>query len=442
MNSRLRAVTASILLVALFMPPVVFSSSDDKRLNVRTTAYTHSEADHLKYGRKTAIGTTLKRSSSYTSAAADWSRYPVGTTFRMKGSRTKYVIDDYGSALVGTGTIDIYHTSKSAMNNWGVRHVDIEILKWGDYEKSRQILSQRTKYKHCRQMYAAIPDAQKESKRGWFWNRKPKDTAPAPAPAPAPKPQPQRAPAAPVSADVMLASNEKKSFGLRHWLSGRGNDEDIPAPAPQRSEPLSRPTAPAQPERVIEPTEPRRSEVMLAENETTRSKNRWQWLRKLVGRDTAPEVPAPGVPAQPRFIEEQPDVNVMLASNTPTPSPAAPQRNQATPVPAPTPAPQPAPARIPAPPIPAPAPVTAPVVLASAAKVETPAPAPAPEPAPVAEPIAIARTSSSTAVKVSHSSETESETAGHRVIFAVARPDSAVPHRKREVRALPANWRP
>ncbi len=438
MNSRLRAVTASVLLVALFTPPVVFSSSGDKNQTVRTTAYTHSESDHLKYGRKTALGTQLKRSTSYTSAAADWSRYPVGTTFRMKGSKTNYVIDDYGSALVGTDTIDIYQTSKSAMNHWGVRHVDIEILKWGDYEKSRQILSQRTKYQHCRQMYAAIPDAQRETKRGWFWNRKPKDTAPAPAPAATPQPEPQRAlEEAPINADVMLASNDKKQFGLRHWLSGRGNEDATPTPAAQPER--YRPTAPAQPEREFEPeierTQPERSDVMLAENETTRSKNRWQWLRKLVGRDTAPEpatapeIPAPGIPAQPQFIEEQPDVNLMLASNTPMPAPA-PQR---TAVPAP--APQSAPERIPAPPVPTPAPASAPVVLASV-KVETPAPA------PIAEPIAIARTGTSSAVKVSRSSESQGETAGQRVIFAIARPDSAVPHRKREVRALPANWKP
>ncbi len=448
MNSRLRAVTASVLLVALFTPPVVFSSSGDKRQTVRTTAYTHSESDHLKYGRKTAVGTTLKRSTSYTSAAADWSRYPVGTTFRIKGSKTNYVIDDYGSALVGTGTIDIYHTSKSAMNHWGVRHVDIEILKWGDYEKSRQILSQRTKYKHCRQMYAAIPDVQKESKRGWFWNRKPRDTAPAPAPAATPTPEPQRAPEAPVSADVMLADNDKKPFGLRHWLSGRGDDNTTPTPAPQ-PENRSRPTAPLQPERQpeIERTQPEHNDVMLADNETTRSKNRWQWLRKLVGRDTAPEpattpeIPAPGVPARPQFIDEQPDVNVMLASNTPAPAPAsAAPRTQ---VPSPT--PQSAPERIPAPPVPAPAPAPTPaparVVLASA-KVESTRPAPVAEPAPINEPIAIARTDNSTAVKVAHSDESRSEAPGQRVIFAIARPDSPVPHRKREVHALPANWKP
>ena len=75
---------------------------------VRTTAYTHSERDHLAYGPRNAVGTALKYTSSVRSAAADWSVYPLGTTFRIKGQPYLYVVDDYGSALVGTGTIDIY----------------------------------------------------------------------------------------------------------------------------------------------------------------------------------------------------------------------------------------------------------------------------------------------------------------------------------------------
>ncbi len=131
------------------------SSSREYR-KVRTTAYTHTEDDHREYRRNNALGTRLQCSRRYTSAAADWSRYPVGTVFRIKGSRTEYVIDDYGSALVGTGTIDIYHRNKRGMDKWGVRHVEIEILKWGSFSKSREILQARLKYDHCRQMYVAL----------------------------------------------------------------------------------------------------------------------------------------------------------------------------------------------------------------------------------------------------------------------------------------------
>ena len=124
-------------------------------LSVRTTAYTHSESDHVKYGRKNAMGTNLL-SGNVRSAAADWSVFPVGTQFRIQGRSELYVIDDYGSALVGTRTIDIYQTSRKGMRLWGVRHVNIEIIKWGSYVKSKQIIMDRTKYPHIRKMLAAI----------------------------------------------------------------------------------------------------------------------------------------------------------------------------------------------------------------------------------------------------------------------------------------------
>lgn len=124
-------------------------------ISVRTTAYTHSESDHVKYGRKNAVGTNLL-SGNVRSAAADWSVFPVGTQFRIQGRPELYVIDDYGSALVGTRTIDIYQTSRKGMRLWGVRHVNIEIVKWGSYVKSKEIILDRIKYPHIRKMLAAI----------------------------------------------------------------------------------------------------------------------------------------------------------------------------------------------------------------------------------------------------------------------------------------------
>ncbi|MEY2550660.1 MAG: hypothetical protein QOG12_804, partial [Verrucomicrobiota bacterium] len=67
--------------------------------NVRTTAYTHSE----KGGRRNAIGVRLS-GSSVMSAASDWSRFPLGTRFQIVGTADRYVIDDYGGALIGTNT--------------------------------------------------------------------------------------------------------------------------------------------------------------------------------------------------------------------------------------------------------------------------------------------------------------------------------------------------
>lgn len=160
MKSFLVTTTVVILFLGFIWGQIPIASAaysyKKRELNVRTTAYTHSESDHIEYGRKTALGTQLKFSREYTSAASDWSRFPVGTEFRIKGLNRHFVIDDYGSALLGKDTIDLYFTSKSAMNRWGVKHVDIVITKYGDFEKSREILSQRTKYHHCRKMLAAI----------------------------------------------------------------------------------------------------------------------------------------------------------------------------------------------------------------------------------------------------------------------------------------------
>ena len=130
--------------------------------NVRTTAYTHTESDHLPYGNKNALGGRLHaatgavrraeytpravpvnedvadyRRASYTgpalekfslketkttkrvktkkgyktvvvtrkpqigSAAADWSRWPVGTVFRLISTGQVYRVEDYGWALAG-----------------------------------------------------------------------------------------------------------------------------------------------------------------------------------------------------------------------------------------------------------------------------------------------------------------------------------------------------
>jgi 3D (Asp-Asp-Asp) domain-containing protein len=118
---------------------------------VRTTAYTHTEGDHLKYGSRNATGDQLQ-SGSLKSAACDWSRWPVGTVFRLQETGETFIVDDYGWALAGTNTIDLYKPSRSAMNAWGVRRVNLEILQWGDARRSLSILQPRTKYAHVRRM--------------------------------------------------------------------------------------------------------------------------------------------------------------------------------------------------------------------------------------------------------------------------------------------------
>ncbi|MCE9519508.1 MAG: 3D domain-containing protein [Verrucomicrobia bacterium] len=124
--------------------------------DVKTTAYTHTESDHLKYRTATAAGGTLKYGATR-SAAADWSVYPVGTIFKIEGDQHLYEVDDYGSALVGTKTIDLYKPSQATMKEWGSRKVDINVIKWGSETQSLAILKPRVKSApHIAQMIKAI----------------------------------------------------------------------------------------------------------------------------------------------------------------------------------------------------------------------------------------------------------------------------------------------
>lgn len=141
----------------------VYTFGERNRL-VRTTAYTCSEDDHIQYGSNNAIGTQLKFTNRVRSAAADWSFYPLGTVFKIKGESQLYVVDDYGSALTGTGTIDIYKPTRDWMNAWGRRNVEIAVVQWGSLERSAEVLSKRTKFAHCRQMYVNIQRLRGSSK--------------------------------------------------------------------------------------------------------------------------------------------------------------------------------------------------------------------------------------------------------------------------------------
>ena len=215
---------------------------------VRTTAYTHSEADHIRYGARNALGGPLRsaiaqnetpklptelpefnpdaddnitialtarekkaaqakkakkakqaRETKRTkhakneqkakgskhannkkvkrgkfvlfrkpqprigSAAADWSRWPAGTTFKVLSTGQVYKVDDYGWALAGRNTIDLYMASTSDMNRWGVRHEQIKVLHWGDRQASLALLARRQQFKHCRRMALALQDRHEEA---------------------------------------------------------------------------------------------------------------------------------------------------------------------------------------------------------------------------------------------------------------------------------------
>jgi 3D (Asp-Asp-Asp) domain-containing protein len=117
---------------------------------IRTTAYTATEPNGGGY--KSAVGTKLSHSGPMYSAAADWSWMPLGTIFRMKDTGRTYKVEDYGSALVGRQTVDIYMPNDAKMNAWGVRQVDIEIVEMGSFQKSLAVLEPRKKSPHVRKM--------------------------------------------------------------------------------------------------------------------------------------------------------------------------------------------------------------------------------------------------------------------------------------------------
>ena len=86
------------------------------------------------------------------SAAADWSRWPAGTVFRLLSTGQVYKIDDYGWALAGRNTIDLYMPTRSAMNSWGAREEGIQILRWGNPNESLRLLQAHQSYRHIRRM--------------------------------------------------------------------------------------------------------------------------------------------------------------------------------------------------------------------------------------------------------------------------------------------------
>jgi 3D (Asp-Asp-Asp) domain-containing protein len=122
-----------------------------KVVEVKTTAYCHTERAHRRYGKSNAVDGRLA-AAELNSAAADWSRFPIGTKFRIVGSNRLYVVDDYGSALVGTNTIDLYMPSRLEMARWGSRRVTIELLEVGSYQQSLKILKPRSRVAYVRRM--------------------------------------------------------------------------------------------------------------------------------------------------------------------------------------------------------------------------------------------------------------------------------------------------
>lgn len=200
--------------------------------HVRTTAYTHTEADHRAFSNRNALGGELhaagpafrraenvrqaraisdsddvdvinilsgdaklekfsmdkpKKATRVTtkttvttrgakravavkkapprigSAAADWSRWPMGTTFRLLSTGQMYRVEDYGWALSGRNTIDLYMANQRDMNAWGARQEPIQVLHWGDPRESLQFLRGHQDYKHIKRMVLELEGRDQEA---------------------------------------------------------------------------------------------------------------------------------------------------------------------------------------------------------------------------------------------------------------------------------------
>ena len=117
----------------------------------------------------TTVRTTRGRSRSssapliYGSAAADWSRWPAGTVFRLLSTGQIYRVEDYGWALSGRNTIDLYMANSRDMNSWGAREETIQVVQWGDPQQSLQFLQSHQDYKHIKRMVLELKGHHKEA---------------------------------------------------------------------------------------------------------------------------------------------------------------------------------------------------------------------------------------------------------------------------------------
>ena len=137
--------------VAPKTPPVLTLSGTEPGkvgcvYRVNTTAY---------IGKRNALSGPLCHGHP-TSAASDWSRFPVGTRFKLVETGRHYIIDDYGSAMVGTHIIDLYMPTARDMHAWGRRNVHILIEEWGSSRRSLEILSPRSRAWYVRHMLGSL----------------------------------------------------------------------------------------------------------------------------------------------------------------------------------------------------------------------------------------------------------------------------------------------
>ena len=129
---------------------VAYSGSPSQPFSMAETRKTTKVTKTTRNGKKVIV--TKTKAPKIGSAAADWSRWPAGTTFRLLSTGQLYRVDDYGWALSGRNTIDLYMATSHEMNSWGSRQESIQILKWGDPHESLRLLEPHQNSRHIKRM--------------------------------------------------------------------------------------------------------------------------------------------------------------------------------------------------------------------------------------------------------------------------------------------------
>jgi 3D (Asp-Asp-Asp) domain-containing protein len=140
-----------------YSPPLQRFSMEERRTVTRTAKRPAKPTRNVK--RAVAVS----KPPQIGSAAADWSRWPAGTVFRLLSTGQNYRVEDYGWALSGRNTIDLYMANQREMNTWGARQETIEVLKWGDPQESLQFLRRHQDYRHIKRMVLELEGREKEA---------------------------------------------------------------------------------------------------------------------------------------------------------------------------------------------------------------------------------------------------------------------------------------
>ena len=138
-------------------------SMQETRKSTRVTTTTATRVTKTTTTRGVKRAVAVSQPPKIGSAAADWSRWPMGTTFRLLSTGQMYRVEDYGWALSGRNTIDLYMANQRDMNSWGARQEPIQVLQWGDPQQSLQVLRSHSDYKHIKRMVLELQGRDQEA---------------------------------------------------------------------------------------------------------------------------------------------------------------------------------------------------------------------------------------------------------------------------------------